>query len=108
MPRPARSALTAPAVVPGVLLTRSAKRGEQCTVPTPLDPANDPDRYEARKEDQPPPGGPAAGRPSTLPELLGKDASFQDTPSPYVWVLGLIGVASFLLLVAFVFSRLSP
>ena len=35
-------------------------------------------------------------------------ASFQDSPSPYAWVLGLVGIAAFLLLFAFVFAHLSP
>jgi hypothetical protein len=80
----------------------------------PLDPANDPDRYDAARDAAPklerPPlrVGHAEGRRSTLPELIGKDASFQDSPSPYIWVLGLLGTAAFLLLVAFVFSHLSP
>jgi hypothetical protein len=106
----------------------------------PLDPANDPDRYDPAKDvapegpldwaldpdrydpakDTPPVGAPptvdrpplvlgrTGGRRSTLPELIGKEASFQDSPSPYIWVLGLIGTAAFLLVVAFVFSHLSP
>jgi hypothetical protein len=103
---------------------------------TPLDPANDPDRYdparetaaaegpldwaldpdrydperdEAPKLERPPLVlGRTGGRRSTLPELIGKEASFQDSPSPYIWALGLVGVAAFLLLFAFVFSHLSP
>jgi hypothetical protein len=79
----------------------------------PLDPANDPDRYDPAKDTvkqvRPPlPAGRRGGRRSTLPELIGKEASFQDSPSPYLWLLGLLGVVSFLLLFAFVFSRLSP
>ena len=101
----------------------------------PLDPANDPDRFDPNREsavpegpldwaldpdrydpaqDEPPAERPplvlgrTGGRRSTLPELIGKEASFQDSPSPYVWVLGLIGIAAFLLLFAFVFSHLSP
>ena len=108
---------------------------------SPLDPANDPDRYDPARESAAPQGpvdwaldpdrydpamdapptddaskhkrppllrGRTGGRRSTLPELIGKDASFQDTPSPYMWVAGLIGVVAFLLLVAFIFSNLSP
>ena len=80
----------------------------------PLDWALDPDRYDPDKDEPPPPGRPplvlgrTGGRRSTLPELIGKEASFQDSPSPYIWVLGLIGIAAFLLLFAFVFSHLSP
>ncbi|MDT7548800.1 MAG: hypothetical protein QOE84_1194, partial [Actinomycetota bacterium] len=38
----------------------------------------------------------------------GQEGSFQDTPSPYIWILGLLGTVAFLLLVAFIFSHLSP
>jgi hypothetical protein len=84
----------------------------------PLDWALDPDRYDpaadaasgsAADPARPPlTPGRTGGRRSTLPELIGQDASFQDAPSPYIWVLGLIGTAAFLLLVAFIFSHLSP
>ncbi|MDT7571284.1 MAG: hypothetical protein QOE05_1458 [Actinomycetota bacterium] len=80
----------------------------------PLDWALDPDRYDAERDDPPKPERPplvlgrTGGRRSTLPELIGKEASFQDSPSPYIWVLGLIGIVAFLLLFAFVFSHLSP
>ncbi|MBK5307467.1 MAG: hypothetical protein JJD92_12330 [Frankiaceae bacterium] len=79
---------------------------------TPRDSANDPDRYDP-DQDEPqeperPPLGRTGGRRSTLPELIGKDASFQDSPSPYIWVLGLIGIVAFLLLFAYIFSHLSP
>jgi hypothetical protein len=43
----------------------------------------------------------------TLPELLG-EGSYDDKPTPYLFLLGLLGVAVFLGLVAFVFSHLSP
>lgn len=89
----------------------------------PLDPAGDPDRYDPTREGEP--AGPLdwafdpdrydpdedaapSGRGSTLPELIGSDRSFQDTPSPYAWALGLLAVLAFLLAVAFVFSHLSP
>jgi hypothetical protein len=81
----------------------------------PLDWALDPDRYDPERDgvvpqDKRPPLtlGRTGGRRSTLPELIGKEGSFQDAPSPYIWVLGLIGTAAFLLLVAFIFSHLSP
>jgi hypothetical protein len=75
----------------------------------PLDWALDPDRYDPVKDTLDPlPLGRTGGRRSTLPELIGKEASFQDSPSPYIWVLGLLGTLAFLLLVAFVFSHLSP
>jgi len=80
------------------------------TPPTgPLDPALDPDRFRPdAQEPQALPLGRTGGRRSTLPDLIGKDASFQDSPSPYIWILGLIGTLVFLLVVAFVFSHLSP
>lgn len=85
----------------------------------PLDWAFDPDRYDPTRDEAAadPPAklerpplvlGRTGGRRSTLPELIGKDASFQDLPSPYTWILGLLGTVAFLLLVAFVFSHLSP
>ena len=75
----------------------------------PLDWALDPDRYDPTQDERPAlPLGRTGGRHSTLPELIGKDASFQDSPSPYAWVLGLVGIAAFLLLFAFVFAHLSP
>ena len=93
-------------------------RYDPSRVPTPegpLDWALDPDRYDPDRDGPPklerPPLvlGRSGGRRSTLPELIGKEASFQDSPSPYIWVLGLIGTAAFLFLVAFVFSHyLSP
>jgi hypothetical protein len=101
--------------------------GRPESAPTgPLDWALDPDRYDPHRHDaggshgqddaapaprhkRPPLAlGRTGGRRSTLPELIGKEASFQDAPSPYIWILGLIGTAAFLLLVAFVFSHLSP
>lgn len=80
----------------------------------PLDWALDPDRYDPEQDSSPkverPPLvlGRTGGRRSTLPELMGKEASFQDSPSPYIWALGLLGILAFLLLFAFVFSHLSP
>ena len=81
----------------------------------PLDWALDPDRYDPSLDADPPQAeraplapGRTGGRRSTLPDLLGKEGSFQDTPSPYVWVLGLVGIVAFLLLFAFVFSHLHP
>ena len=61
----------------------------------PLDPALDPDRYAAE------------GRGDTLPELLGAGA-YDDTTNPYMFLLGLVGVLLFLGLVALLFSNLSP
>jgi hypothetical protein len=75
----------------------------------PLDWALDPDRFDPVQDAAPPiPLEGTGGRRSTLPELIGKEASFQDSPSPYVWILGLVGIVGFLLLFAFVFSHLSP
>lgn len=54
----------------------------------PLDWALDPDRYDPARDSPPklerPPLvlGRTGGRRSTLPELIGKEASFQDSPSP--------------------------
>ena len=76
----------------------------------PLDWAMDPDRYDP---DNPPPPrqplvvGRTGGTKQTLPDLL-SEGSFDDRPSPYMFLLGLAGIAAFLGLVAFVFSHLSP
>jgi hypothetical protein len=80
-----------------------------------LDPALDPDRYdpardEARQQDparQPLVIDSTGGTNQTLTELLA-EGSFEDRPSPYLFLLGLAGIGAFLLLVAFVFSHLSP
>ena len=80
-----------------------------------LDPGLDPDRYdpardESRQQDparQPLVIDSTGGTNQTLTELLA-DGSFEDRPSPYMFLLGLAGIAAFLLLVAFVFSHLSP
>lgn len=84
----------------------------------PLDPKLDPDRYDPSRHGperadvgQPTPAGPpiplgrTGGARPTLPELLG-EGSFQDKPNPYNWILGLVGVAAFLALVAVVVSHL--
>ncbi len=96
----------------------------------PLDPAGDPDRYDPDRDDafhlEGPPGpldpaldpdryDPAAdvpvqrpGRPGeTLTDMLGAGA-YDDKPSPYIFLLGLLAVVAFLGLVAFIFSNLSP
>jgi hypothetical protein len=70
-----------------------------------LDPALDPDRYESGR--QPLVIDSSGGTSQTLPDLLA-EGSFDDKPSPYMFLLGLAGIAAFLLLVAFVFSHLSP
>ena len=70
-----------------------------------LDPALDPDRYVAER--QPPVVDRTGGTSQTLTDLLA-EGSFDDPPSPYMFLLGLAGVAAFLLLVAFVFAHLSP
>ena len=79
-----------------------------------LDPALDPDRYDADADPaadaaprQPLVLGRTGGTRQTLPDLLA-EGSFEDRPSPYAFLLGLVGIAAFLLLVAFVFSHLSP
>ena len=87
----------------------------------PLDPKDDPDRFDPDRIDPDrsvPPAGPldpaldpdryaAEGRGDTLPELLGAGA-YDDTTSPYLFLLGLLGVLVFLGLVALIFSNLSP
>jgi hypothetical protein len=70
-----------------------------------LDPALDPDRYDPAR--QPLVLGRTGGTKQTLPDLLA-EGSFEDRPSPYMFLLGLAGIAAFLLLVAFVFAHLSP
>ena len=75
-----------------------------------LDPALDPDRYRPEDSDverQPLVLGRTGGTRQTLPDLLG-EGSFDDKPNPYLFLLGLLGVALFLGLVALVFSNLSP
>jgi hypothetical protein len=76
-----------------------------------LDPALDPDRYDPAAETaaprQPLVLGRTGGTRQTLPDLL-SEGSFEDRPSPYMFLLGLAGIAAFLLLVAFVFAHLSP
>ena len=75
-----------------------------------LDPALDPDRYDPQSDAaarQPLVLGRTGGTKQTLPDLLA-EGSFEDRPSPYMFLLGLVGSAAFLLLVAFVFSHLSP
>ena len=74
-----------------------------------LDPALDPDRYDRSGQSprEPLKLGRTGGTSQTLPDLLA-EGSFDDKPSPYLFLLGLLGVVSFLLLVAFVFSNLSP
>lgn len=86
----------------------------------PLDWALDPDRYDPQLDVPPREAGdaPAAARQplllgrtggtrQTLPDLLA-EGSFDDPPSPYIWIIGLAGTVAFLLLVAFIFSHLSP
>ena len=80
-----------------------------------LDPALDPDRYDPAKDPGMPPPEPrqplvlgrTGGTRQTLPDLLA-EGSFDDKPSPYLFLLGLLGIASFLLLVAFIFSNIEP
>lgn len=78
-------------------------------VTRPLDMSQDPDRYDRSGQSprEPLVLGRTGGTRQTLPDLLA-EGSFDDKPSPYLFLLGLLGVVSFLLLVAFVFSNLSP
>jgi hypothetical protein len=69
-----------------------------------LDPAQDPDRYDADRDDAPPPAlDPAADpdryRSPTLPGLLGEGAQ-EDERNNLTWLLGLVGVFAFLLAVS--------
>jgi hypothetical protein len=77
----------------------------------PLDWAMDPDRYDPDREGAPPRQplvlGRTGGTRQTLPDLL-SEGSFDDKTSPYLFLLGLLGIAAFLGLVAFVFAHISP
>ena len=76
----------------------------------PVDWSQDPDRYRPEDSDverQPLVLGRTGGTRQTQPDLLG-EGSFDDKPSPYLFLLGLLGVVLFLGLVALVFSNLSP
>lgn len=94
-----------------------AREAAEPEVPTGrLDPALDPDRYDPDRSTpvadtgaprQPLVLGRTGGTRQTLPDLLA-EGSFEDRPSPYMFLLGLAGIAAFLLLVAFVFAHLSP
>jgi hypothetical protein len=71
-----------------------------------LDPAQDPDRYDAERDTAPPadaPLDPEADpdryRSPTLPGLLG-DGAHEDERNNLTWLLGLIGVFAFLLAVS--------
>lgn len=60
----------------------------------PLDPANDPDRFDGSQN---------------LTDLVGKDGAFEDERDNLQWLFGLLAVFAFLAVVAFVFSSvLSP
>ena len=81
----------------------------------PLDWALDPDRYDvSRDPDAPAPQprqplvlGRTGGTRQTLPDLLA-EGSYDDKPNPYMFLIGLAGIAAFLALVAFIFSNISP
>ena len=92
----------------------------------PLDPAQDPDRFDATRESTPTgPLDPALdpdrfdpaadlpaqrkrrGSDETLTDMLGPGA-YADKTSPYLFLLGLLGIVVFLGLVALIFSNLSP
>lgn len=84
----------------------------------PLDPADDPDRYDPARE----PAVPELPRgldprydpdrfdgTQNLTELIGKDGAFEEERDNWQWVYGLLTVLAFLALVAFLFnSVLSP
>jgi hypothetical protein len=62
-----------------------------------LDPALDPDRYANARADLPP------GQGQTLTELLG-DGAFEEPRSTYQWAVGLLAVVVFLALVSWFFG----
>ena len=69
-----------------------------------LDPAQDPDRYDAGRDDAPPPAldptaDPDRYRSPTLPGLLGEGAQ-EDERNNLTWLLGLVAVFAFLLAVS--------
>jgi hypothetical protein len=69
-----------------------------------LDPAQDPDRYDAGREPAPagpldPEADPDRYRSPTLPGLLGEGAQ-EDERNNLTWLLGLVGVFAFLLAVS--------
>ena len=70
-----------------------------------LDPGQDPDRYDAARDDAPPAGpldpagDPDRYRSPTLPGLLGEGAHEEERDN-LVWLVGLLSVLGFLLLVS--------
>ena len=70
-----------------------------------LDPAQDPDRYDAARDEAPPPAAldpsadPDRYRSPTLPGLLGEGAH-EDERSNLTWLLGLVVMIAFLLIVS--------
>lgn len=69
-----------------------------------LDPAQDPDRYDASLDSAPPSGldptaDPDRFRSPTLPGLLG-DGAQEDERDKLTWLLGLVAVFGFLLAVS--------
>ncbi|HWH27718.1 MAG TPA: hypothetical protein VNU26_01945 [Mycobacteriales bacterium] len=64
-----------------------------------LDPARDPDRYDPVREVPP-------GQGQTLPDLLG-DGAHEDQRDNYQWAIGLIGVLAFLALVSWFFGSVA-
>jgi hypothetical protein len=77
-----------------------------------LDPAQDPDRYDASKDVAPSPGPPARLDPAqdpdrfrspTLPGLLGEGAQEGERDGA-TWLLGLVSVFAFLILVSVLVS----
>lgn len=64
----------------------------------PLDPRFDPDRFSNAES--------ADGK--DLTELIGKERSFEEERSPYIWLAGLAMVIGFLAIVSLIFANLSP
>ena len=65
-----------------------------------LDPRHDPDRYDADRYD---PARADGGR--SLTDLVGKAGAFEEERDNYQWALGLLAVLGFLAAVAFLFSN---
>lgn len=72
----------------------------------PLDPAQDPDRYDPARDPVRDPASDPAGR--TLDELLGAERSFAEPRSVWASVIGLAGVLAFLAVVSLLLTLASP
>ncbi len=64
-----------------------------------LDPRLDPDRFS---------NAPESTDGKNLTDLIGKERSFEEERSPYIWLAGLAMVLGFLAIVSLIFANLSP